>query len=118
MEEVAAQAYTFFFAGFETSATTINFLLYECALNPSIQKKIQEDIDAAVERHGGITYECISEMEYLNKAVLGSEIAIYSSWPIRNSPSILCTACRNSEEVSSTRFFDQGGDERLQNPRH
>lgn len=79
MEEVAAQAYTFFFAGFETSATTINFLLYECALNPSVQKKVQDDIDAAVEKHGGITYESISEMDYLNKAVLGNSSLPYST---------------------------------------
>ncbi|PSN44025.1 hypothetical protein C0J52_16970 [Blattella germanica] len=38
MEELAAQVVTFLIAGFETSAATMSFCLYELAVNPDVQK--------------------------------------------------------------------------------
>lgn len=67
--EGVAQAYVFFLAGFETSATTITYCLYELAINQDIQDEVMKDIDNALEKHGGITYESILSMAYLHKAV-------------------------------------------------
>ena len=48
MDEVLAQGLLFFLAGYDTTATSIAFLLYNLALNPEIQKKLYEEIvDAA-----------------------------------------------------------------------
>ncbi|XP_069671901.1 probable cytochrome P450 6a14 [Periplaneta americana] len=70
LTEVAAQSVTFLIAGFETSATTMSFCLYELALNPDIQDRVREEIDTVLEKHGGnITYEAIQEMNYLDNAV-------------------------------------------------
>ncbi|XP_069671900.1 probable cytochrome P450 6a13 isoform X3 [Periplaneta americana] len=70
MTDVAAQSVTFLLAGFETSATTMSFCLYELALNPDIQDRLREDIDTVLEKHdGNITYEAIQEMSYLDNVV-------------------------------------------------
>lgn len=70
--EIAAQCFVFFLAGFETSATTMTFALYELAENKDIQDKLREEINAVLEKYGGqITYDAIMEMNYLDKLVLG-----------------------------------------------
>ena len=72
MEVIAAQAFVFFLAGFETSSSTMTFCLYEMALNPDIQERVRNEIDNVLERHdGNMTYESVFEMEYLDKVVSG-----------------------------------------------
>ncbi|XP_049832528.1 probable cytochrome P450 6a13 [Schistocerca gregaria] len=69
MDEVAAQAFVFFIAGFETSSTTMSFALYELALNPDVQKRLQEEVDATMKNNGQLNYEAITGMPYLDKVV-------------------------------------------------
>lgn len=71
IQDLAAQAYTYFFAGFESTSKTMNFLLYHCALDQDIQRKIQHEIDECTNFSEGITYENISNMQYLNQAISG-----------------------------------------------
>lgn len=40
-DEIVANAVLFFLAGFETTANTLNFAMYELALNPDIQQKVR-----------------------------------------------------------------------------
>lgn len=70
MDELAAQVFIFFIGGFETCSTTMSFCLYELALNPDIQRQVQDEIDNMLQEHNGeITYEAIHHMEYLDKIV-------------------------------------------------
>nr|XP_046490458.1 probable cytochrome P450 6a13 [Neodiprion pinetum]XP_046490459.1 probable cytochrome P450 6a13 [Neodiprion pinetum]XP_046490460.1 probable cytochrome P450 6a13 [Neodiprion pinetum] len=67
-ELVAAQVFIFFLAGFETSATTISFALYELAQNESIQEKLRDEIQNALKTHNGsLPFEVIKELKYLDK---------------------------------------------------
>lgn len=72
IEEVAAQAFMFFVAGFETSSMTLSWCLYELSLNPAIQKRVQNEIDEVLVRYNGeFTYESLKEMTYLEMCLDG-----------------------------------------------
>jgi cytochrome P450 family 6 len=72
MNSLAAQAFVFFVAGFETSSTTMTFCLYELSVNPDIQERLQSEIDTVLQKHDGkVSYEAIQEMNYLDKVVSG-----------------------------------------------
>ena len=72
MDEMTAQVFVFFIAGFETSSTTMSFCLYELALNPDVQQRLRKEMDDVLEQHDGqITYEAIQEMEYLDRVISG-----------------------------------------------
>ena len=48
MEEILAQGILFFFGGYDTTSSSIAFLIYNLTLNPEIQEKLHEEImDAA-----------------------------------------------------------------------
>lgn len=70
--EVAANCFIFFNAGFETSSSTATFVLYHLATNQKIQEKLRDEIKAVVKKEGGkITYEGIKEMTYLQQIIDG-----------------------------------------------
>jgi hypothetical protein len=67
-----AQAFTFLFAGYETSATTLSFTLYELALHPEIQHRLREEILQVLSKHdGNLTYDGIQDMTYMDMVVSG-----------------------------------------------
>lgn len=77
LNEVAAQCFIFYFAGFETSASTMTFALLELALNKDIQDRLRQEILNVLEKHeGNISYEAIMEMSYLNKIVHGKYFSL------------------------------------------
>ncbi|KAK7867291.1 hypothetical protein R5R35_002118 [Gryllus longicercus] len=67
---LAAQVFVFFMAGFETTSTTMSFALHELAVNPDVQARLQEEVDAALqETDGRVTYDAVMKMEYLDKVI-------------------------------------------------
>ena len=73
MNSLAAQAFVFYLAGYETSSTTMTFCLYELSLHQDIQDRLREETDDVLQKHEGkLTYEGIQEMEYLDKVVSGN----------------------------------------------
>lgn len=74
LEEIAAQAFIFFFAGFETSSTTIMFAIYELALNLKMQWRVRNEIKMVLQKYGGIlTYKAMMDMKYLKQVVDGKQ---------------------------------------------
>lgn len=72
LNELAAQCFVFFTAGFETSSSTTTFAMLELALNQDIQDKLRAEILSVLSMHDGkLTYEALMEMTYLNKIVQG-----------------------------------------------
>ena len=47
-DEIVAQGVLFFIAGYESTASSITFLLYNLALNPEIQQKLYDEIEDVV----------------------------------------------------------------------
>ncbi|XP_072937844.1 cytochrome P450 6B5-like [Epargyreus clarus] len=63
---LAAQAFIFFAAGFETSSSATSFTLHQLAYHPDVQTKVQEDIDRVLDKYGNkLSYDAIKEMTYL-----------------------------------------------------
>lgn len=74
---IAAQAFVFFAAGYETSSNTIAFCLHELALNQEIQEKTRREIHNVIEaRDNKLTYDAVQEMKYLDMVILGTHYKI------------------------------------------
>lgn len=73
IEQMAAQSFVFFVAGFETSSSTIAFCLYELALHQDIQERVRDEIEAvlAEESNGELSDDVIGQMKYLEQVLSG-----------------------------------------------
>lgn len=70
--DIAAQALTFIFAGFESVATQMAFMAYELAINPDIQRKLRtEVVETSKECNGKLTYEVLMKMKYMEMVISG-----------------------------------------------
>lgn len=74
---LAAQAFVFFVAGFETSSTTISNALYELAQNQDIQDKLREEIKEHEKKNNGEWhYENIKTMPILDGVFKGVHLKL------------------------------------------
>lgn len=77
LNECLAQAFLFFFAGSDTSSTTISFCLTELAFNQNIQEKLRQEVCEKTENtNGKIDYDTLHDMTYLNEVVNGKTLKI------------------------------------------
>ncbi|KAG5863356.1 hypothetical protein JTB14_030298 [Gonioctena quinquepunctata] len=82
MNEIVAQCFVFFVAGFETSSTTMTFALYELATHSDIQEKVREEIKTVLEKHNDqITYDTLNELNYLGQ-VIDETLRMYPPLPV------------------------------------
>ncbi|CAH2061695.1 unnamed protein product, partial [Iphiclides podalirius] len=74
---IAAMAFAFYAAGYETSARTMTYVLYELAKNQNIQNKLIAEVDEVLKKCGGkVTYETLNDMHYMKK-VLDETLRMY-----------------------------------------
>ncbi|PIO75471.1 unspecific monooxygenase [Teladorsagia circumcincta] len=74
-EEITAQCFVFLLAGFDTTATSLAFVTYLLAKNPSVQTHLQEEIDQHCSRES-INYETLASLKYLD-AVIKESLRMY-----------------------------------------
>ncbi|CAO1392675.1 unnamed protein product [Diamesa serratosioi] len=69
-EEIAAQAFIFFLAGFETSSTALTYCLYELSLNQEVQEKARQSVEKVMKNHDNeFSYEAMMEMDYIENCI-------------------------------------------------
>lgn len=72
IEQCAAQLFLYYVAGYDSTATTLSYTLYELAKNPEIQRRVQKDIDNTLNKYNGeFTYEGILDMKYVDNCIMG-----------------------------------------------
>ncbi|XP_076293516.1 cytochrome P450 9e2-like [Lasioglossum baleicum] len=70
IDDIVAQAFIFFLAGFDTSSTLMSYIGYELAVNPDVQEKLREEVDSHMaEGNGVISYEELLKMDYMEMVV-------------------------------------------------
>lgn len=77
INDMASQAFSFFFGGFETISSLLCFIAHEVAANFEIQTKLQNEIDEMFEKfNGDVTYEAVNKLQYLD-AVINESLRYY-----------------------------------------
>ncbi|TDG51975.1 hypothetical protein AWZ03_001645 [Drosophila navojoa] len=83
-DNVVAQLFLFFVAGYETTASTAAYTLYELAQNPDVLAKLLDDINQTLAKHNGeLNYDSIQDMKYLELCVMETTRK-YPALPILN----------------------------------
>nr|AZR39441.1 cytochrome P450 [Agasicles hygrophila] len=80
LEQILANAITFFFAGTETLTSTFSYTCYELAVNPDIQERVREEIMESKAKFGEITYEGTHSMPFTERC-LHETIRKYAAVP-------------------------------------
>ncbi|XP_060818343.1 cytochrome P450 9e2-like [Bombus pascuorum] len=72
-EVLAAHAVSFFGDGVQTSSATLRFIGYDLAVHPDIQEKLRNEVISTIAKHGGLTYEALKDMTYMNQVISESQ---------------------------------------------
>ncbi|XP_011865314.1 PREDICTED: cytochrome P450 9e2-like [Vollenhovia emeryi] len=77
IDDMVAQAFVFFLAGFDGASKLMSFAAHELASNQDLHEKLQKEIDQVLEdTNGQAPYEAVNGMEYLD-AVVNEALRMY-----------------------------------------
>uniref|UniRef100_A0A1I7TA16 Cytochrome P450 n=1 Tax=Caenorhabditis tropicalis TaxID=1561998 RepID=A0A1I7TA16_9PELO len=66
--EIISQCFVFLVAGFDTTAISLSYVAYSLALNPRVQKKLQEEVDRECP-DPEITFDQLSKLKYMENTI-------------------------------------------------
>lgn len=97
--EITGQVLLFFFAGFESVSTALCCVAYELAINPDIQRTLQDEIDQVCNEQDNVgekhlNYEKLHRLKFLDMVISG------------NSSSLYVIMCHIRHTSSLYRYFD------------
>lgn len=75
-ELLVAQCLLIFGTDFETTSTSVSFLLYELAKNKIAQEKVIQEVDEYFAKHESLDFECINMMPY-TESCLAESLRLY-----------------------------------------
>ncbi|MCI4392299.1 hypothetical protein PGIGA_G00144480 [Pangasianodon gigas] len=67
--EILSQSFIFILGGYETTSTTLTYLLYNLTVNPDCMSKLVEEIDKTFPLDAPVTYDALMKFEYLEMAI-------------------------------------------------
>lgn len=80
-EDIIAQAFIFFLAGFDASSRLMCFASHLLSHHSAIQERLRQEIDTILgEEQGDISYETLGRMKYMDM-VLSETLRLYPSTP-------------------------------------
>uniref|UniRef100_A0A915M293 Cytochrome P450 n=1 Tax=Meloidogyne javanica TaxID=6303 RepID=A0A915M293_MELJA len=79
--ELFAQGFMLLIAGYDTTASVLQFATYMLALHPKIQEKLREEINSVLGINEDISYEHLKKMDYL-QAFLQETLRMYPPAPV------------------------------------
>ncbi|XP_076293589.1 cytochrome P450 9e2-like [Lasioglossum baleicum] len=76
-KEIVSHAFSFYFGGYDTTASQTSLILHTLLAHPEHLAKLQEEVDEVMEyTKGQVTYEAIAGMEYMD-AVINEAMRLY-----------------------------------------
>lgn len=106
-DEIVAQCFLFFAAGFDTASTLLTFTMYELAINTDIQQRLHAEIDEMQSVLGNktISYDALQKMKYMDQVICES----LRKWPPAPLTDRLCIKDYTYDDGDELRFtFEKG----------